>query len=594
MKFAAIRHWFARLVRLIFTSGYGDLVDKRLRGRIILFNTVLIIAVALLTPFGIIRLMQGSIVLGCINCITALFLAALSVYHWKVQQIVIPRIAAIALICMVIGFVTVSTGYNNTGLIWSFCLPTVIIFVLDRTRGSLLLLVYMLVISASFLLPVSPSHYNYSTDLKIVFLCSFVAVWIISYYFEYLMSSLQKETVQNNIALTKTITELNETKDQLFHAQKLEAIGRLAGGVAHDFNNILTAITGYAELIRDQYSTDAKLEKFSTAILNSTSRAADLTAKLLAYARKGKIAMTAFDMHQLIRDVIDICEHTMDKKIVISPDFRAPHATVMGDRNQLQNAIMNLALNARDSMPNGGKLLFTTEIIDLTGKLSYHSSYTVIPGRYLKLCISDTGTGMDQDTLSRAFEPFFTTKEKSKGTGLGLSSVYGIVKSHNGYIELKSAVGKGTHADMYLPLSKKTEQQTEEHPAIISIGHGTLLFVDDEDLIRDMASEMIRKLGYSVVTCCNGEEAVEYYKTHADKIDVVILDIIMPKMGGYACFNAMKAINPELKVIASSGYVINDEVKKMLDQGALGFIHKPFSFKILAEAINNAFHGIRQ
>ena len=199
-----------------------------------------------------------------------------------------------------------------------------------------------------------------------------------------------------------------------------------------------------------------------------------------------------------------------------------------------------------------------------------------MPGRYCKFCLSDTGMGMDAATLAKAFEPFFTTKEKGKGTGLGLSSVYGTIKSHNGYIELKSEVGKGTRAEIYLPLTQNIEQKATEAHKDMSKGQGTVLIVDDEEMVREMASEIIRGTGIFRITSKDGQDALEYYQAHAAEIDLVILDIIMPRLGGYETFKAMKAVNPKVKVLACSGYVVNDEVKKMLEQGALGLSRNLF------------------
>lgn len=578
---------------VFFTSRYADTADIKLRGKFILFNTITLVGVAILIPFGIFRLVQGPVALGCIDLLAAAFLASLSIYHWIVKHNIIPRIIGVALINILFGYLAISTGYHNTGILWSYCLPAIMIFILDRKRGSLFLSAYLLLLTICFSVPVFPSHYNYSADIKTSFLFSFIAVWVIAYYFEYIMSSLHNEVIQNNSQLNRTITELKETKDQLFQAQKMEAIGRLAGGVAHDFNNIIAVIRGYADIIKVKYADDEKLGHYTTSIIDSTTRAADLTAKLLAYARKGKIEMMAFDMHEIIEDVIDICKHTLDRKIVISQKLAAQRVIIMGDRNQIQNALINLAVNARDAMPDGGKLTFTTENLDLSESAIVHTSYKVIPGSYLKFCLSDTGTGMDAATLARAFEPFFTTKRKSKGTGLGLSSIYGTIKSHTGYIELKSEIGKGTRAEIYLPLTRNVELIKSDKPGKLSSGQGTILFVDDEEMIREMASEMIKMLGYSVVTSKDGRDALDYYQTHAREIDLVVLDLIMPRLGGYDCFEAMKTINPKLKAIASSGYVINDEVNKMLDHGALGFIHKPFSITDIAKAIKAALHDQR-
>jgi|GEM_PF-1803308 signal transduction histidine kinase len=577
-----------RLLYALFTSGLQDPDNIELRGKIIFFNILIFIGIAVILPFCICRFVLGSWLLGFIELLTMAILAAILIFHRITQRLVLSSMLGLSIMALLYGYLAVSTGDHNTGFLWSYCLPLDVVLLLDRKRGSIAMLIYLIIMAVSFAVPAFPAYYNYSDNLKIGYLASLMCVWVIAAYFEYIMSTLQHEVFKNNIRLQHAIEDLKDTKDQLFQAQKMEAIGRLAGGVAHDFNNILAAISGYSELIKQKYTTDVALDKYASSIFNSAARASDLTAKLLSYARKGKIEMVAFDMHQVIGDVIDICKHTMDKQIVIRQGLAAPQATIMGDRNQLQNAVINLSLNAKDAMPEGGYLTFATEIATVSEAAAGHPAYTITPGHYLKFRLSDTGTGMDAATLARAFEPFFTTKEKGKGTGLGLSSVYGTIKSHNGYIELKSEVGKGTQVEVYLPLTRDIEQKVTEAPKPLSKGRGTVLFVDDEEMIREMGSEIIKELGYSVVTSKDGQEALEYYQAHAENIDLVVLDVIMPRLGGYNCFKGMKAINPKLKAIACSGYVINDEVTRMLDEGALSFIQKPFSIKSLANAIQAA------
>jgi signal transduction histidine kinase/ActR/RegA family two-component response regulator len=583
-----------QLLYALFTSALQDPDDIELRGKIIFLNILIFIGIAVILPFCICRFLIGSWLLGFIELLTVAILVAIWVFHRITQRLVLSSMFGLSIMALLYGYLAISTGDHNTGFLWSYCLPLDVVLLLDRRRGSIAMLIYLIIMAVSFVVPAFPAYYHYSANLKIGYLVSLMCVWVIASYFEYIMSTLQHEVVKNNIRLQHANEELKETKDQLFQAQKMEAIGRLAGGVAHDFNNILGAISGYADLIRQKCGTDQKLDKYATSIIKSSVRAADLTAKLLAYARKGRIEMTAFDMHQVIGDASEICQHTMDKKIVIHQELAASHATIMGDRNQLQNAIINLSINAKDAMPEGGDLTFTTETVNLSETTVVNPGYKVTPGNYLKFCLSDTGTGMDAATLAKAFEPFFTTKEKGKGTGLGLSSVYGTIKSHNGYIELRSEVGKGTRVEIYLPLTRYVEPAGTEAPKDVSKGQGTVLIADDEEMIREMAAEMIRELGYSAVTSRDGRDALEYYQAHAAEIDLVILDIIMPQLGGYETFKTMKAVNPKVKVLACSGYVINDEVKKMLEQGALGFIQKPFSMKTIACAIQAALHNQSQ
>jgi signal transduction histidine kinase len=532
---------------------------------------------------------EGFFVIGFVEFSAALLLFTLLAYHSFTKHFALPRMGGIAVMILLCGYLTVSTGYHNTGFLWSYILPPVCLFLLDRRSGSRLLALFLLLMIACFMIPVFPAFRNYTDAIKLEYTISFIAAWIVAYYFEYIMSSIQREVNRKNSKLQQTILELRETKDQLFQSQKMEAIGRLAGGIAHDFNNILSAISGYAELLQQKFGPlDPKVEKYAASIISSSKRAADLTAKLLAYARKGKIEMTVVNVNQIVEDVIDICEHTMNKNITIRQELKDPGAMVMGDRNQLQNALTNLVLNARDAMPQGGDLLFATRVIDLTEETLGFPKYMVTPGRYLKFSLTDTGTGMDALTLSRAMEPFFTTKEKGKGTGLGLASVYGTVKSHTGYFELKSTIKAGTTAEIYLPLAENVEQKASEAPHEIPRGNGRILLVDDEEIVRNVASEMIQMLGYSVIVSSDGRDALEYYKGHFREIDLVVLDIVMPRLGGFDCFMGMKAVNPAIKAFAFSGYVINDEVNKMLKQGALGFVQKPFDVKSFSKAIQEA------
>ncbi|MDD5674694.1 MAG: response regulator [Chitinivibrionales bacterium] len=586
---ATWRSGFGRIVYAIFTSGLQDPDNVEQRGRIIFFNILVFIGMAVLVPFAISRFLIGEWFLGSVDLLTAAMLAAIAVFHRVTRRLMLSRILGLGIMSLLYGYLAVSTGDHDTGFLWSYCLPLDVVFLLDRKRGSIFITIYLLIMTACFITPVFPAYHHYSVNLKIVYLISFLTVWVIAYYFEYIMSTLQHEVVNNNIRMQLTINELRETKDQLFQSQKMEAIGRLAGGVAHDFNNILAAISGYAELLQQKFAaTDPKIDKYATSIINSSKRAADLTAKLLAYARKGKIEMAVVNINKVVEDVIDICKHTMSKKIILNQRLDAGGAMILGDRNQLQNALTNLAVNAQDAMPDGGTLSFTTEIIELSENSLGNPVYAAMPGHYLKCTVTDTGAGMDEHTLARAIEPFFTTKEKGKGTGLGLPSVYSTIKSHTGYFELKSVPGKGTSAEIYLPLTTSTEQKAAEGARNVSTGQGRILLVDDEDVVRNMMSEMISAMGYSTITCGDGQEALDFYKSHSREIDLVVLDVIMPRLGGYDTFMAMKAVNPELKAIAISGYIVNEEVNKMLEQGTLAFLPKPFDTKLFSTAIHDA------
>lgn len=380
--------------------------------------------------------------------------------------------------------------------------------------------------------------------------------------------------------------EKRDLKEQLHHSQKMEALGLLAGGVAHDFNNMLTVVSGFTEIIRKKITAeDQGLNTYCQKISEASKRASDLTAKLLAFARKGEFKIVAVDIHTIVKNVISLFEHTVDKRIVITERFHAEQAVVMGDGSQLENAVLNLAVNAQDAMPDGGKLTFTTDNVDVGKNTLRHRSVGLNPGLYLKLTIEDTGVGMDKKTVSRIFEPFFTTKEEGKGTGLGLSSVFGTIETHDGVIDVSSRMGKGTTFTIYLPLAKSSLEDPEGTSGFYLEGRGKILVVDDEELVRDIFRDMLEELGYSIETCTNGKEAVEFYKKNYFDIDLVIIDLMMPKMDGHDCLKALKEINPDIRVIVSSGYSTNSEISNIIDEGALGFIKKPFSAKELSTVI---------
>jgi PAS domain S-box-containing protein len=383
--------------------------------------------------------------------------------------------------------------------------------------------------------------------------------------------------------------EKSQLEAQLQQAQKMEAIGQLAGGIAHDFNNMLGAIVGYADTLKLKFGDgNATLDKYVGRILDAAKIMADLTAKLLAFARKGKYEMAVINIHDTIQDVIKLIEHTFDRRIRIIQQLAASPSTVIGDPTQLENAILNLAVNARDAMPDGGDLTFATEVRDISRQEAAGYPYTVSPGPYLKLSVSDTGIGMDDSVKARIFEPFFTTKEKGKGTGLGLASVYGTIKSHNGHIEVETKPGAGTSFYTYLPLVDKPQQEKPIHSAGIYRGHGTVMLVDDEELVRDMAAEMLADMGYSVIACKDGEEAVEKYRANSRDINLVILDLIMPKGGGVVCLKNLQRINPMVKVVITSGYALDEEAKKIVDAGALAFLQKPFDTAALSRTVKKA------
>ncbi|MBN1553837.1 MAG: response regulator [Phycisphaerae bacterium] len=375
--------------------------------------------------------------------------------------------------------------------------------------------------------------------------------------------------------------ESRQLQEQLHHTRKMEAIGQLAGGIAHDFNNLLTAIHGNAELIRLDSGSSPSLLESADQILKASQRMGDLTQQLLAFGRKGKLQTVPVDMHEAITETIKLLSHSIDRRIEITQDLRAAYPTVMGDPSQLKNALLNLAINARDAMRQGGRLTFSTRIAHLTEERALRGMETIPPGHYLELSVRDTGVGMDEDTLERIFEPFFTTKKMGEGTGLGLAGVYGCMKNHKGFVDVQSAPGEGSTFRLFLPTAESPLGVYASEAQGSKAKH--ILVVDDEDMVRNYAVRALRTLGYRASFCADGEEAVRFYQDNYRRIDLVLLDLIMPRMGGLETFREMKAINPDIRAVLISGYSDHHVIDQLRSEGVLGFVNKPFEIENLKQ-----------
>ncbi|MBN1523908.1 MAG: PAS domain S-box protein [Spirochaetales bacterium] len=382
------------------------------------------------------------------------------------------------------------------------------------------------------------------------------------------------------------ITEQLEMEKSLRHSDKMQAVGQLAGGIAHDFNNQLAGILGYIEIIRDELKDNENCLDYCDNAINIIKRAAELTSQLLAFSRKGKFLSSPLDLHKIISEVILLLQRSIDKKISIQQKLTAGNSTVTGDPTLLQSAFLNIALNARDAMPEGGLLSFSTRTFVFNQDDA--ELFQIEPGEYLELVISDTGVGMDTVTLSHVFEPFFTTKETGKGTGLGLAAVYGTIKSHKGAIQVESTPGHGSTFTIYLPVSKEELQKKAEIESVQddSTGAAHILFVEDEEVVRNITTQMLERLGYHVTVFSDGEQAVQFYAVHWKKIDMVIIDMVMPIMDGKEAYLAMRKINPEIKALLASGYSLDGAAQAIIDAGVQGFIQKPFRKAELAKKIS--------
>lgn len=375
--------------------------------------------------------------------------------------------------------------------------------------------------------------------------------------------------------------ESQELQEQIHHTRKMEAIGQLAGGIAHDFNNLLTAIHGNAELIRiDTSSTPAHLES-AEQILKASLRMSDLTQQLLAFGRKGKLQTVPVNMHEAIAETVKLLSHSIDRRVEITQELRAAYPIVLGDPSQLKNALLNLAINARDAMPEGGKLHFSTRMTRVEEEHSKKGRNPIPPGYYLEITARDTGIGMDEATMLRIFEPFFTTKKIGEGTGLGLAGVYGCMKNHKGFVDVESQSGEGSAFKLYLPPAEEQvgvyTSDTEEGPKAKHI-----LVVDDEDMVRNYAVRALRTLGYRASFCADGEEAIRFYRENYRDIDLVLLDLIMPRKGGLETYRELKQINPDVRTLLISGYSDHRVIEQLRNEGVLGFINKPFEIESLA------------
>jgi two-component system, cell cycle sensor histidine kinase and response regulator CckA len=384
--------------------------------------------------------------------------------------------------------------------------------------------------------------------------------------------------------LLRDITEKERLHAKLQQAQRLESVGTLAGGVAHDFNNLLMAIQGNTSLaltkISPSHPAHEKLKNITTYVQD----AASLTKQLLGFARGGKYEVKATDLNKLIDKTTHMFGRTK-KEITIRIHPQDAIWMVSIDRGQLEQVLLNLLVNAWQAMPKGGQIYIQTAnvVLDTT----YAKAYNVKPGSYVKTSVTDTGIGMDKAVQAKIFEPFFTTKDRSRGTGLGLASAYGIVKNHDGIINVYSEKNKGTTFTIYLPTSEKPlDNRTPAHQPPLA-GNETVLLVDDEEMILSVGKEMLEVLGYHALVARSGQETLEIYLQEQEKIDLIILDMIMPEMSGGETYEQLKKINPNIKVLLASGYSLNGRASYILHCGCNGFIQKPFNIEELSHKMRD-------
>ncbi len=400
---------------------------------------------------------------------------------------------------------------------------------------------------------------------------------------EVLSDWIEFEGRRARLVLAKDVTERLRLEEQLRQSQKMEAIGQLAGGIAHDFNNLLTAILGFCGLLERQVGANTQMRGDVAEIRHAAGRAAELTRKLLAFGRRQMLAPQVLDLNGLVADLDRMLRRVIGEDIELIAQLDAELAPVKADLGQLEQVILNLVVNARDAMPQGGRVTIQTANTDLDE--TYTDTHApVVPGRYVLLAVSDTGTGMHPDAKAHLFEPFFTTKEVGKGTGLGLATVYGIVKQSGGYIWVYSETGNGTTVKIYLPRSDEPAQPAPRPRVLqgLPTGSETVLIVEDAEAIRSLARKVLTAQGYTVLEAGDGAEALKIAQRHAGPLHLVLTDVVMPGMGGRELAQRLAPLRPELKLVYMSGYTGDAVVHRGLLDDGLPFLAKPFTPEDLA------------
>ncbi|MBI1920366.1 MAG: response regulator [Geobacter sp.] len=375
--------------------------------------------------------------------------------------------------------------------------------------------------------------------------------------------------------LVSDITDLKKLEEKLRHAQKMEAVGQLAGGIAHDFNNILTAVIGYGSLLEMHMKGDDPLRHNVEQILAAAERAATLTQGLLVFGRKQILNPKPVNLNDIVRSVEKLLARLITEDIEMKSRLAGTDLVIMADAGQIDQVLINLVTNARDAMPDGGVLTIETEPAKMDHEFIKTHGYG-IPGNFALLSVTDTGVGLDEQTRLRVFEPFFTTKEVGKGTGLGLSIVYGIVKQHNGYISVYSEQGKGTAFKIYLPQIRASVLEAEAvAPLPARDGHRTILVADDDTEVRNITRALLEEYGYEVVEAADGDEAVAMFNKHRDRIDLLLLDVVMPRKNGKEAYDEIIKLNPDIKALFFSGYTADVIKRKGVEEEGLNLLTKP-------------------
>lgn len=386
-------------------------------------------------------------------------------------------------------------------------------------------------------------------------------------------------------AIMGTLLDVSKERaleEQLLQSQKLETIGRLAGGIAHDFNNMLGVILGNTQLAMMNLSPDDTATIFCSEAEKATHRAAEFTHQLLAFSRRQVLEMKTIDLNDILANFERMVQHIIGESIEMGITYKAGLPLIKGDSAQINQILLNLVVNAREAMPDGGKLIIRTDVLYIDEKQA--PLFADLPhGYYVLISITDTGIGMDKEMLKKIYEPFFTTKPH--GTGLGLSVVYGIVKQHNGFVDVYSQPGRGTTFKVYFPSAEKADAVVQKEKSFIMTGNETVLIIEDDDEFRKVESVILEKLGYTVYIASDGIEGIEIFKAKNNEISLVILDLIMPKMNGWETLNEMRKIKPAIPSLFVTGYGLDGAYMKYIPEEGIDILQKPFSFEALSQKV---------
>jgi len=405
-------------------------------------------------------------------------------------------------------------------------------------------------------------------------------------YEEITIYPLIQNGVEGAVVRIDDVSKQHFLQEQLMQSQKMDAIGQLAGGIAHDFNNMLGGIIGSAEMLATMIPETEDSKLYFGLLSKSAEHASELASKLLAFSRFKSVKSRSIDLSEIINDVVDILKNTIDRRITIVTDIKSSYSLVNGDSALLQSVFLNLGINASQAIEKGGEIKFCLSNVELSKNYCESSVFDLKEGHYIDIEVSDTGNGIPLEDQSRIFEPFFTTKEVGKGTGLGLSAAYGTVRQHKGAITVYSEINRGTVFHIYLPVHEGARDMAVDLGETPLKGIGTILLVDDEEILRKTGYSLLSSCGYKVITASDGQDAVNLFRTNVDSIDLVILDLVMPRMNGKDCFIQLRVLKPSIPIIVSSGFSRGDDIDELLTLGFSGFIEKPFKIGKLSKLVS--------